>query len=228
MNRISSNELAKLLGELIVIVVGVLLALAADRWNQNREDQIRANSYLERLETELLSDHSRLTAELESSEASMMSGIALLDKIQSKSEIEEDTRQLYFGCIRGAPMPHAGGSTFQEMQSSGDLGLIDESLRQALFDYYGFVDSQLQRLQDMRRIGRDPITETAFRIGAWIREGEDWTLSGDELLQQFQQYPNIDEIVSSCIAFQTTTAGQLDQWIGRLLQLIEIAGNRRL
>ena len=223
MDRISSNNLAKLIGEFIVIVAGVLLALAADRWNQDRAGQERADSYHARLESELVADLSRLSEERDGAESSMISTDSLLAQIQGETKGTDNTYELYFSCARNAPMPYAGGATFQEIKSAGDLGLLDESLRQALFDYYGFVEGQLLRIQDMRRIGRDPITEVAFRVGAWLPDNS--RLSDDELLQSFREYPEIEEIVRSCAAFHRTTGNQIGQWMDQLSLLLELVRN---
>ncbi|MGI9628968.1 MAG: hypothetical protein ACR2QM_19210, partial [Longimicrobiales bacterium] len=51
-----TGMLGRLVGELLVIVVGVMLALAVDRWNQARVDGALATEYHTRLLAELVAD----------------------------------------------------------------------------------------------------------------------------------------------------------------------------
>jgi hypothetical protein len=215
--RINYPQLA---AEFVVIVVGVAIALATDRWNQDRTDQERAESYRSRLLIELKADQDRLIAEVDAVERSMFFSVDLLDLVQGKAVPEESVYQLYYRCARNAPLPYAGGATFQEMQSVGDLGLIEEELRQGLFDYYGFVESQLLRMQDTRQIGRNPMTEAAFNTGAWLPG--DRQLSDEEFLTRLQEYPGIGEIVNSCVAFHNTSGNMIEQWLIQLSDLLEL------
>jgi hypothetical protein len=44
------------MGEFVVILLGVLVALAADRWNQSRLESLTEGLYLERLADDLRAD----------------------------------------------------------------------------------------------------------------------------------------------------------------------------
>ena len=47
---------ARLTGEILIIIVGILAALALDNWNQDRKDRAHSQEYLNRLIADIRAD----------------------------------------------------------------------------------------------------------------------------------------------------------------------------
>ena len=201
-----------------VIVLGVLIALGADRWNQGREDRAAGSDYLVRLRAELRADSGRISGERMEELAAVEGGLVLLDVVEG-AESDSSSRGLYFSCARGAPLPYPGGSTFQEILGTGSLDLLPEGARQVLFDYYGFVAAQSLRMEDVRRLGWTPLSEAAFETGAWLPRDR---LPDAEWLERFRDYPNIAGVVSKCVGWHQTTSTMLRQWEGRVGEVLAV------
>jgi len=114
-------------------------------------------------------------------------------------------------------LPHGGGATYSELQSTGLLRLFPASSRQELFDYYGSVEGIRERLQTRRDRDR------ADLIQAWTTSGGNMPRDVVPLvvfLERFRSYPNIEGIIMGCVAFQGGEFTMAEIWVAELAQLI--------
>jgi len=142
------------IGQLLIILVGVVVALAADRWNQGRLDRASAGDYLASLEQDLREDTASLSAELEMAERREVEARLILDVVIEKKTID-DPSEFVLAVVNAAwyGEPVQSRETFDDLVETGRLGLIqDQALRRGLTDYYHFVDrrSQANALQRQR------------------------------------------------------------------------------
>ena len=218
MRRSKSRVIGRLTAEFTVIVLGVLVALAADRWNQGRVERDLAADYSVRLLVELTADSVRLEERRQQAIESASSGLILLELMQS-TEPDTTARQLQRAC-GGGRLPHPGGATFSEIQNTGSLGLLHPDVRQLLFDYYGYAEGTLGRMEAARPTLRDPINVAGAKSGAWMpRE----MVSLFEFTERLRAYPDIGGIVMGCVAYQRGAAAvRLGQWVRRLGEVLEV------
>jgi len=204
-----------LVGEFSVIVLGVLLALAADRWNQGRTDQALAAEYHARLLTELVADSVRLEQHRVDARDAGAACVQLYAAVRGAAT-DSTVMRAYFGCVTGT-LPHAGGGTYSELQSTGLLRLLPASSRQALFDYYGFVEGMRGRLQARRERGRADLIEAYASTGGNMpRE----VVAMPDFLRRFRAYPNIEELVMAATSHQGAESQLAEFWINELAHLI--------
>jgi len=195
--------------------LGVLLALAADRWNQDRTDRALAEDYHARLLAELVSDSIRLEAHEAAARERQAAGVQLYTAVRSAVN-DSTVLRAYYGCIGGS-LPHGGGATYSELQSTGLLRLFPASSRQELFDYYGSVEGIRERLQTRRDRDR------ADLIQAWTTSGGNMprdVVPLVEFLERFRSYPNIDGLIMGCVAVQGGEFTLAEIWIAELAELI--------
>jgi Family of unknown function (DUF6090) len=130
-----SRTLRSALVELLIVVVGILVAVQIDAWNQTRRDQRTAESYLTRLEVDLRRD-STMLASLSASSLGMM---AVADRLLSglTESSPPDSVGLWIRRARGVSFFEPRVSTYEDMVSAGQSGLIrDVALRDLLFQYH--------------------------------------------------------------------------------------------
>jgi hypothetical protein len=135
-----------LVAELVIVIVGVLLAIAADRWNQGRLDRAAETRYLAALEIDLRQDTTALRLEIERAE-SRESAARLMLSVVIEGQPIEDPEAFVLGVV-GAGIygePVQSRETYDDLATTGRLGLIrDPDLRQRLADYYQFVERRAQ------------------------------------------------------------------------------------
>lgn len=134
----------RLFAELAVIVVGVLVALWADRWVQSLDDGAREQTYLEGLVRDLQEDSLTLVAAIEAERARAEMAGEILRAVGGRAADVEHPALFVSGFERVAwstPLNHAT-ATWSELLSRGDLGLVDDpDLRRSLSRHYEKFDN---------------------------------------------------------------------------------------
>ncbi|MGD8579587.1 MAG: hypothetical protein PVI46_09670 [Lysobacterales bacterium] len=126
--------------ELLIVILGVFIGLQVDNWNTARAEHTRARVYLQ-----------QLLIDLDSDVAVGERGVAFSNTIDDAAETllsvwEGDARASAISdadLIAAVPMagyaflPYGNRATYDEMISTGGLGLLDNAeLKRALAEYY--------------------------------------------------------------------------------------------
>lgn len=142
------------IGEIILVVVGILIALQINNWNQNRLQRVKTQNYIENIKNDLLID-------MENIERLIDHGNSQIDEIDSfRSYISNDeitiTQALDASLSLNTPFYRyfPVNQTFLDMQSSGNSVLLSEKQRKALID--------LIYLQNRLEIANEKIIQTAL------------------------------------------------------------------
>ncbi len=137
---------ASVLGEIAIVVVGVLLAVAADRWNTARQDRASAEAYLQELEVDLRSDTAALGAEIARAEYREEAARLMLGVVFEGRAID-DPADFVLRVVNASTYgePVQARETFDDLVQTGRLGLIrDPALRRKLTEYYQFIERRSQ------------------------------------------------------------------------------------
>ena len=129
----------RLIAEFLVIMIGVLGALAADQWAQDREDQALESEYLDRLRTDARYDREEIEFVLAVSRSGLEAVDSLLDP--TFSERASDDALLSAALLAAlARQVDLSRGTWEELVASGRIALLKEpEVRLALADYARFV-----------------------------------------------------------------------------------------
>lgn len=152
--RFSKLDISYGIGELLIVVVGVLIALGVDGWNSNRLDRIEEVEAIDRLISDLGEDLERLEAQASAIEAKEES-LARLQSVFARVGSGPDDpvgflQDVIDGADYGWNQVEARRTTFSELLGSGRFNLIrDASLRENINEYYDF-DSSVQDRIDAR------------------------------------------------------------------------------
>ncbi len=136
----TSKYLKYAIGEIVLVMIGILLALQVNNWNENRKEQKKEQVYLERLQENLSSDIKQLDLNIEFYKKVFDYGNLALsyaegDTIKSKSNWE--VLVSFFQASQIWPLIPTS-STYDELKSSGELSLIQSiDLRNNLSYYHG-------------------------------------------------------------------------------------------
>ena len=181
--RLLKLDWAYAIGELIIVIVGVLVALAIDQWNDDRLDRAEEVSIVERL----LSDVERDLVGFERGLSVVARKVDSLDRVYpvlAASDSEPDDPVRFLGdVINGANYgwnQHiARRVTFDALLGSGKFGLIRAAdLRVTIAEYYALDDSVHNRIDE--RETRYP--HVSYQLVPRVNEFElEPNLSEDEL-----------------------------------------------
>ena len=133
--------------EILVVVIGLLLAFQLDDWRQGLAERKQERGYVDRLISDVRTD----LPDIEHAIALGRMRLELSDfliRVSAEPEAASAMPILFMGAISQAGFtytPELTSHTFDNLRATGDLRLIrDEPLKEALFDYYGFDASERQ------------------------------------------------------------------------------------
>lgn len=125
------------IGEIVLVVIGILIALSINTWNENNKSEKEAKFQLSKLKDNLISDKSQLSGAISIDsiyiDKLIFCAKVLSNEIEAPKEKFIDNLQhlssiMSFDPIRG---------TFDGLMSSGKIELIrNHNLLEALFSYY--------------------------------------------------------------------------------------------
>jgi hypothetical protein len=135
-----SRYLLYALGEIALVVIGILIALQIDNWNEEQKERQREVSYLQRLQENLNTDLEILDLNLAFYAQVFDYGQVALDYsngIQKNSTSDWEVLVSFFHASQIWPVI-ASASTYEELKSAGELSLIQSTeLRNKMSFYYG-------------------------------------------------------------------------------------------
>lgn len=138
------------LAEFVLIVAGVLAALGADAWWENRQDHERERTYLAQLVADTRGNERRLEEALAQEQMQLEATKAVLGALRSAEPISGDSARAWL--TRRAfyySDPRLLLGTFEALLQTGDLNLLrDDQVRSAVIAYANQVNA------DMAEFGR--------------------------------------------------------------------------
>jgi hypothetical protein len=141
------------LGELFIVTAGVLIALAIDQWNNNRQERAKEVEIIERLLIEVELDLENIELAESALEVKMESlrrvQMHLELGIQSVEDMGQFVKDVWLGQIYGWGQDSGIRTTFNELMGSGDFHLIHKtSLRSEISEYYFQRELEAERMNE--------------------------------------------------------------------------------
>lgn len=130
------------LGEIVLVVIGILIALSINNWNVESGERKTAEQYKIRLANELKTDLENFSKARDRYTRRNEAVISLLEIFNEENPIVSDTAQFWKNFLRisgGGPW-HREPVIWTQLVQSGELKLIDDQeLVEALFAHYAKV-----------------------------------------------------------------------------------------
>lgn len=123
------------LGELILIVSGILIALALNQWNEKRKLYDRETEMLKDLQVSLKNDMGDILINLDVHNNSYNSTILLLDHLKAKRPYN-DTLDPHFGKALGTTIFLTDDAAYNNLQDKGRHLVTNDSIRADLSILY--------------------------------------------------------------------------------------------
>lgn len=143
--------------EFVIVFFGVAIALAADSWRSDLQDQGLEQEYFERLLLDLETGHELLTNmfnQQEQTQSAARSLAQLLDSSLPTVENEPEIATLFLNAaaIGGDESSNSHDVTYVELISTGRLNIIrNPTIRTEIANYYRLVANGLGRKDDVPR-----------------------------------------------------------------------------
>jgi hypothetical protein len=156
-NLIMENKTGKYLkyaiGEIVLVVIGILIALQINNWNEGRKDRIEEKKFLIRFDEEISTNIESISNSITLNKNRKQRAEFLMKTIDSPL-LAENSATYFIRSIEHAGYtfyPVISDNTFQEIKSSGKLSLIrNEKIRSALQQYYSWWSFDLGQYNFIR------------------------------------------------------------------------------
>jgi len=233
------------ISELVIVVTGVLIALAADGWSKRQADRALELRYLNDLVVDLKSDTAQLRAAIDLAETRAALGHAVLraadgDTVLSPSDLVVALeRQFYFA------FPAYSRTTISDLMSTGNLRLLQgRDLKRQLSEYYQTIERLEQWSENWRVIQRDVerlmpellplhhrealVTTSAPTLGwnttwapsPWAPEFQVSEAEGREVLARLRAHPEAKARIEGMVRVQGNQYGVLTVIRARALETL--------
>jgi hypothetical protein len=150
--RFSKLDWPYAVGELIIVTVGVLIALAIDQWNSERLERAEEIVLADRFIADLRSDLDGISRGLEIApgKAERLQRLYIaLSTDQRPSDVATFLEDVVESTRIGWNQPRSRRHTFDEVLASGRLTLIrDAGIRGSIADYYAGISNQQNRIEE--------------------------------------------------------------------------------
>tara|TARA_R110002074_G_scaffold231282_2_gene402870 strand:- start:4946 stop:5710 length:765 start_codon:yes stop_codon:yes gene_type:complete len=130
------------IGEIVLVVIGILIALQINNWNEKRLDKLKSKDYLERIIEDLDLKINSFESEMKRGDRVKKHLMATVKILQSGTMTKDQKDTLDFTFSNYFQFVRIEGTlnTVQEMKSSGDLGLIySKELRKSINSYLRYL-----------------------------------------------------------------------------------------
>ena len=135
------DKRGRMIGEFVLIVVGVLVALMVEAGLENRKDDSLRDEYLSRIQLDLDSDKAALGGRMQFFADVQRFSQDVLRWLDGETRVDQDILLASFYAAEVWPMT-PNTSTYLDLHSTGNIRLLDDiDLRTSLAIYYNKADS---------------------------------------------------------------------------------------
>ena len=134
------------IGEIVLVVIGILIALQINTWNENRKsDEILQNYYSQILQ-DLKKDYNLISSRIYSLETN----IKIYNEFKENFQNQTTPKAALMGTNKLTSLPRFidfNSNTIKTMSTTGDIKLIPEKLRNKLIDLMNNQDNLSSTVQ---------------------------------------------------------------------------------
>ncbi len=168
------------LGEIILIVLGILIALNINNWNEERKNRIREQVILRQLLEDYTANLDQLNTKIAQRNIIIRSALNLLDIIDNDDNVPRDTIALLLGSLLSDP---TFDPIVNDLAATGNLVLISNDTLQRVLSNWTSDVLQVKELEDeWRHVYRHILLPKLFKLGVGRDADHAFWLSSDNLI----------------------------------------------
>lgn len=154
MIRLKVDTFQRAVWESLIIAVGVLVALAANNWNEARQERVREREFLSGIALDLELNIQEIMSVERQGANNKAALLRIISAVQTGGSGSQSPEKFVEDLVRSTylDLPLLSSITFDELRSSGSMSLVgNESFRRELADYYRAFEGQAQFHNEYRR-----------------------------------------------------------------------------
>jgi hypothetical protein len=204
------------IGEIALVVIGILIALSINNWNIDRQNKKAEQNYLQRIIQNLNSDLEEGDAIKKIRKFNEALAIFVLESLGAKTDHLK--RHIFFKFISQEYLDTIGNlstsfgqklaqiryydefnvtdDTFKELISSGKIDLISEDLiKESILNYYGFLENSLQ-LEKLKEMERNKFVNLLYSFGISMENQYSFQEINNKINNKPQLFTQIENLLN--------------------------------
>ena len=156
------------IGEVLLIVIGILLALQIDNWNEHRKSIKQGKESIQKIYDDLANDVIKIQSIIDQLQEQYDAGIKILDVFENPDRSKwRDPRDFWYN-FQILPWPIVTDrleNEYDGLLSKNMVNILrDDTLEKMLFEYYSFYDSRIENFKDLPQKVRTDIRRIDIRM----------------------------------------------------------------
>lgn len=205
---LTENKLSKYLlyaiGEIILVVIGILIALQINNWNELNKESLTGFEYLQRMRLDLIKDTIYLGNKEILAQDIQKSFALYIQSIHRKQSSTDEFIKLTSSVFWEAENLLLEDRTYSEITNSGKFSFIrNDGLRNQIMDYYLRYNAIDDHISEMNQTGINMFSNSYRRIIKFYPDFEalfdeeamnnssDWKFINDQGSQEFKDLESV-------------------------------------
>ena len=185
-------------GEILLVVIGILIALQIDNWNEDRKSKILEVKILKRLRQDLVTDTLYLNDRLKRTLNQGTKQYEFVHETYNTQKSEEEFRKVLSLQNWDSDDLVMQISTYEELKSSGQINIIEnEGLKIQMIDLYREYEVATKHFEEINGLTSREFLPGALRVASKyyfkdiydeerLMEGTDWKFINDPSSESFK------------------------------------------
>ena len=199
---LTDNKFSKYLlyavGEILLVVIGILIALQVNNWNEERRSKILEVVILKRLRQDLVADTLYLNNRLQRTINQRAEQYEFVHEIYNTQKSEEEFRKVLRLQNWDSDDLVMQTSTYEELKSSGQVNILEnEGLKIQIIDLYRSYEVATKHFEEINGLTSREFLPGALRVASKyyfkdiydedrLMEGTDWKFINDPSSESFK------------------------------------------
>ena len=168
------------IGEIVLVVIGILIALAINNWNQNRKISTSANLHLKTVAQNIKDDLIQLNYMYNFTDTTLIYSNKLTRQFKTLEPVDEKTSK-YMLFLLLEKKTNSNKSGLETINNSGEFTYINNEIQEMLLNYYNILDNIS---------AREEISNTFIktRYEPYFFENYSYTINAKSLWKSVQEY----------------------------------------
>ena len=210
------------IGEIVLVVIGILIALQVNSWNQDRINNNIQKQYLHRIQRDIKKDLEKLRFLKNRHQERIIKVNKFIDYFGEK-QIDQDTFNDLFWSIHYPDDFIETNDTYNDMVNSAKLDLISsDSLKIKIIELYSHYDALNQYENHIAMDNRENIYSLSIRLFDWEVLANENDL--DAFNREFQKISSSLQLKNAFVLFRSVAPKLTDLYNTGIIKIEEIDG----
>ena len=173
------------IGEIVLVVIGILIALQINNWNNQQRDNQSELKYLNQIKNSLLDNDLILKERIESDKRNLKIGELLSNHIKNQKDLNDTIKQAFI-ILQYDQMVSFNMAAFENLKNEGLSFITNDDIK---FDIINIHDQELKYIQNV--FANQFENYLSQVVNPFFSKNFEWSLTEKKILVEPNDYQNL-------------------------------------